>query len=276
LEDKMFEDHTQQLEGTSVVVTGGARGLGQAMVRALAASGASVLVVDIDEEPIVETVAETEGTVVGHRADISVKKEVEEVVDHCVSTFGSIDVIINNAGIGMTMIQGPDRYANPLRFWDLEDSWVQRFFEIHVMAPFYLTKAALPHMRAGEFGRIVTVTTSLSTMLSSGNAPYGTMKASSEALCSAMAKDLEGSAVTANILIPGGGANTRYVPDRPNVSRDDLIQPVVMGPPAVFLASTESAQVNGRRITAKFWDPAKTSAENLERASTPIGWPHSH
>lgn len=269
----MSDEHLQQLSGTSVVVTGGARGLGRAMTEALARAGASVLVVDIDEEPISEVISEVPGVVVGHRADISDETQVEEIVARCVSSFGSIDMVINNAGIGMSAIRPGDRYANPVRFWELDENWMQRFFEVHVMGPFYLSKAALAPMHAQGFGRIVTVTTSLSTMLAGGNSPYGMMKAASEALCSAMAIDLEGSKITANILVPGGASNTRYVPEVEGRSRDDLVQPVVMGAPAVFLASRASDPVNGRRIIAKLWDAALNDAENLAKASEPIGWP---
>jgi 3-oxoacyl-[acyl-carrier protein] reductase len=268
----MLDDHGHLLSGTSVVVTGGGRGLGRAMTEALAAHGASVMVVDIDQEPIFETVAEVTGNVVGHRGDISDRHDVDGIVDHCLSTFGSIDVVINNAGIGMSVIRAGDRYSNPIRFFELEPEAIQRFFEVHVMGPFHLSTAALPHMRDNGFGRIVTVTTSLSTMIAAHNAPYGTMKAASEALCSSMSKDLEGTPVTANVLIPGGGADTRYVPDVPGRSRDQLIKPVVMGPPVVFLASRASDGINGRRITAKLWDGAKSEAENLAAASAPIGW----
>ena len=269
----MFDDHAQLLSGTSVVVTGGARGLGRAMTEALALAGASVLVVDIDEEPIVEVLTEVSGNVVGHRADITDESQVEEIVERTVSTFGSIDMVINNAGIGMTAIRSGDRYANPVRFWELDEHWMQAFFAVHVMGPFYLTKAALEPMRAQGFGRIVTVTTSLSTMLAGGNSPYGMVKAASEALCSAMAEDLEGTGITANVLIPGGASNTRYVPEIEGRSRADLVQPVVMGAPAVFLASRASDSVHACRIIAKLWDPTSTDEENLARASAPIGWP---
>lgn len=271
----MFDDHARPLDGTSVVVTGGARGLGRAMTEALAAAGASVLVVDIDEDPIIETLAEVNGTIVGHRADISDSSEVDGVVERCLESFGSIDVVINNAGIGLSAIRPGDRYANPIRFWDLDGKWMQRFFEVHVMGPFYLSTRALPHMQARGFGRIITVTTSLSTMLGGSNAPYGTMKAASEALCSSMSADLEGSPVTANILVPGGASDTRYVPVVKGRSRDSLIKPVVMGPPAVFLSSRASNAVNGRRFIARLWDQNDDDVTNLARAGAPIGWASS-
>ena len=270
----MSDDH-QLLNRTAVIVTGGARGLGRAMTEALARAGASVLVVDIDDEPIAETLSQVTGDLVGHRADISSPGEVDGVVERGIREFGHLNAIINNAGIGMSAIRPGDRYANPVRFWELDEGWMQRFYEVHVMGPFLLTKAALPHLREQEFGRIITVTTSLSTMLAGSNTPYGTVKAASEALCSAMAGDLANTSVTANILVPGGAADTRYVPEVPSRSRSDLVQPVVMGPPAVYLCSRASDGVNARRFIGKLWDPMRGDDENLEAASTPIGWPSS-
>jgi len=243
------------------------------MTEALAAAGASVVIVDIDEEPIAEALGAVGGNVIGHRADVSNEQEVNGIVEAALTHFGSIDVLINNAGISMSAIREGDRYVNPVYFWELDAEWLQRFFAVHVMGPFMLTMAALPHMRTQEFGRIVNVTTSLSTMLSGTNQPYGMMKAASEALCSSISKDLAGSKVTANILIPGGAADTRFVPDTPTRSRDVLVKPAVMGPPAVFLASHDADEVNGRRLIAKAWDPANSDDENLIAATAPIGWP---
>ena len=246
------------------------------MSEKLAGAGASVLVVDIDQEPIEEfleeMVGQTVGSIAGHRGDISDEHDIAQVVQHSLDAFGRIDVVVNNAGIGMSTIRAGDRYANPVRFDELEPAAVRRFLEVHVMGPFLLAKAALPHMVAQEFGRIVTVTTSLSTMLAGGQAPYGPAKAASEAFTAAMASDLSGSAVTANVLVPGGAADTRYVPDVPGRPRSSLVNPVVMGPPIVFLASRESSGVNGRRIIAKFWDQSVPAAEALKAASSPIGW----
>lgn len=242
------------------------------MVEALAGAGACVLVVDIDEEPIDDVCRSTIGRVVGHRADISDEGEVALVVEHAQSEFGHIDAIVNNAGIGLSAIRTGDRYANPIRFWELDRHWWDRFFAVHVLGPFHLAKLALGDLRTRPHGRIVTVTTSLSTMLAGTNAPYGPVKAASEALCSAMAHDLDGSTVTANVLVPGGAADTRYVPDVPSRPRASLVPPSVMRAPIVFLCSPDSDGLSAKRVTARQWDPFAPDAQNLERCVAPIGW----
>jgi NAD(P)-dependent dehydrogenase (short-subunit alcohol dehydrogenase family) len=242
------------------------------MTEALAFAGASVMVVGTDAEVLADVVSQTPGNIIAHQADISDETAVNGLVEATISNFGAIDVVINNAGIGMSNIRSGDRFADPIYFWDVSDEWMQRFYEVHVRGPFLLTKAALPHMRAKGFGRIVTITTSLGTMLRGANAPYGTMKAASEALCSAMSHDLSDSKITANILIPGGAADTRFIPDTPLRPRQTLIRPEVMGAPAVFLASHESDGITGRRVNANYWDPSKSNAENIAASCAPIGW----
>ena len=123
------------------------------------------------------------------------------------------------------------------------------------------------------FGRIITVTTSLDTMTRGKGAPYGPMKAASEAFASSMAHDLEGTPVSANVLVPGGAAATRLVGEFAREITPGLIDPVVMGPPAVWLASRSSDGVNARRFVANRWDPNLPPAEAAANSSGPIAWP---
>lgn len=233
------------------------------------------MIVGTTEKVMEKVVTDCSGPVISHLADVTDQRAIQGIVDRANSEFGSLDVIVNNAGIGMSNIREGDRFEDPVYFWDVSSEWMKRFFDVHVMGPFNLTLAALPQMRERGFGRIVTVTTSLGSMLRGLNTPYGSVKAASEALCSAMSNDLAGTGVTANILIPGGASDTRFIPDSPLRPRSSLIRPEVMGPPAVFLASRAADNFNGRRIIAKIWDTSKSNEENREQASTPIGWPSS-
>jgi 3-oxoacyl-[acyl-carrier protein] reductase len=262
-----------ELSGTAVIVTGGGRGLGRAMTEALVDAGASVVVFEIDQEPVDEVTHEIDGPISGFVGDVSDEGDAARAVEHCVATFGRVDVVVNNAGIGMSTIRAGDRYTNPIRFDEATPAAVRRFLDVHVTGPFLLSCAALAHFREQGSGHIVTVTTSLSTMMAEGNFPYGPVKAAAEAMTAVMSKDLAGTGITANILVPGGAADTRYVPDVPSRSRADLIKPVVMGPPMVFLASAAGADVTGTRIIAKNWDSSLEPRAAFEGASAPIGWP---
>lgn len=100
------------------------------------------------------------------------------------------------------------------------------------------------------------------TMVRRGFVPYGPAGTGVEALSRIMAADLAGTAVTVNTLVPGGrGTRTGMVPDDvPNDVRARLLDPSVMGPPIVWLASPEAAGVHGRRIVANEFSPAAEPA----------------
>ena len=103
--------------------------------------------------------------------------------------------------------------------------------------------------------------------------PYGPSKAGHEALVALMAQDLEGTGVTANVLVPGGATNTNLIaPDTP-YARTTLIQPEVMQAPVVWLASDASPACNGRRLIAYYWDERLPLEERLAKASAPAAWP---
>jgi NAD(P)-dependent dehydrogenase (short-subunit alcohol dehydrogenase family) len=105
--------------------------------------------------------------------------------------------------------------------------------------------------RAGS-GRVVTISMSEQTMTRRGFVPYGPSGAAVEALARVIAADLAGTPVTANILLPGGATATGMVPDEiPDGLRANLLDPVIMGPPIVWLASADAAEVHDERIVAR-------------------------
>ena len=127
-------------------------------------------------------------------------------------------------------------------------------------------------MMERKWGRIINVTTSLDTMLRPGMAGYGGSKAGLEAHTAIMAGDLLDTGVTANVLVPGGPANTPIVPAEAGFDRSKLIQPEAMAAPAVWLASDESNDVTGRRFLAVHWDPSLPNEVASEKAMAPIAW----
>ena len=131
----------------------------------------------------------------------------------------------------------------------------------------------VPDMLNRRWGRVINVTTSLDTMYSINGGAYGPSKAALEANTVIMARDLEGSGVSANILVPGGLADTRIVPPSLHASRAALIRPEVMRAPAVWLSSEASYGINGMRFIAARWDPELPLAERIERAGAPAAWP---
>jgi NAD(P)-dependent dehydrogenase (short-subunit alcohol dehydrogenase family) len=87
------------------------------------------------------------------------------------------------------------------------------------------------------------------------------------------AKELEGSPIAVNVLVPGGPTDTPMISDQSGWPREKMLRPEIMGPPIAWLVSDASADFNGQRITAARWDPSLPPDEAAKRASRAIGWP---
>ncbi len=257
----------------TAIVTGAASGIGRAV--ALGLLGAVVDVVAVDRAaPALQSLArEAEGkpgVIHTVHADLSEPGVFDHIVATTLETSGRIDILINNAGVGQASVR-PDRRTNPIRFWEITPEQWQRFVAVNATAPIMMARAVLPHMRANNRGRIVTVTTSLGTMVRAGYLLYGASKAAAEAAMASLSADLKGSGVTCNVLVPGGVTNTGIVGDDAG-DRSKMLQPEIMVPPLLWLVSEAAAGVNGRRFIAADWDPALPPAQAAEKAGAPIAW----
>lgn len=236
-----------------VLITGAAGGIGRAIASDLEARGHVVLGAD------------------RHRVwsqrkwmvDLRDATGLDTIGDLAVSSFGRIDVLINNAAVGPSHIR-PDAERNHPTMAELTlDQWDEAF-AVNVRAPFLLTKAVLPHMKAQGWGRIVNITTSYRTMLRL--LPYGATKSALEAMSAIWAQELAGSGVTCNVLVPGGPTDTGFIAPESGWPRDKMLKPEVMAAPAAWLVSDESNGITGRRFDASKWN----QPERRERA---IAWP---
>jgi NAD(P)-dependent dehydrogenase (short-subunit alcohol dehydrogenase family) len=258
------------------IVTGAAGGIGRAMTRGLLASGIRVAGVDRDREPL-EALAASAGEqgkahdFLAIQTDLTSDSATDEITRATRARFGRIDILVNNAGIGPGSIR-PDNWQRPLKFWEITPDQWRRFVAVHTTAPLALSNAVVPEMMRQGWGRIVNVTTSLGTMLNAGSPTYGPSKAALEALSAIMAKDLDGTGVTVNVLVPGGVTNTPMISDGAGFERDKLIQPEIMAPPLVWLVSEAAGNVTGRRFLAVHWDPALAPEQAAEKAGAPVAW----
>jgi NAD(P)-dependent dehydrogenase (short-subunit alcohol dehydrogenase family) len=260
-----------ELSGKRIIITGAARGLGKHMAIACARAGAQVLLTATDLQALEQT-AEESGVprTAVHVADMREPAAVESIVEAAERAFGGVDVLINNAGIGTGAIRS-DFWENPIKFWTIKDADYRRFIEINTLSAVRLAALVVPQMIASKWGRIVNVTTSLSSMLLAGQAAYGVSKAGLEAITSVMAGDLAGTGVTANVLAPGGPADTRML-DGVNVPRGALIPADCMAAPAVWLASNASDGVTGKRFLGIKWDRNLPAAQAAIAAAAPVAW----
>ena len=265
------------LTGRTAAVTGGARGLGLAMALGLARAGANVSLLDVDSGALDGARAEIaaavgDGRVIAVATDVSDEAAVSVAVAATLKAFDSLDIVVNDAGIGPPA-NGRSLFNNPEKFWENDLGRWRRTVEVNTIGSHIMAALAAPGMVARGWGRIVNVTTSMNAMYMAGCGAYGPSKAALEANTAIMAKDLGGTGVTANVLVPGGPADTRMIPADSGVDRAQLIPPERMVPPIVWLASPGSDGVTGMRFQAALWDPALPPAEAAERAGAPAAWP---
>lgn len=260
-------------EGRAAIVTGAAGGIGRRMVRGLLAAGIRVAAVDRERDALAASAGEWGGgeAVLTIAADLEGDGAAERIVGAARERFGPIDILVNNAGIGPGAIR-PDSWQRPLKFWEITSAQWRRFVAVHTTAPLALARALAPEMTGRGWGRIVNVTTSLGTMLNAGMPTYGPSKAALEAMSAIWAKDLAGTGVTVNVLVPGGMTNTPMISDEAGFARERLIQPEVMVPPLLWLVSDAAGMVTGRRFLAVHWDPALPPEEAAGKAGAPVAW----
>lgn len=261
-----------------VIVTGGVRGLGRAMTLALMRSGAGVAVCDLPasaaEATELVSVAENEGlqdSLLCLRCDVTQWRQCVDSVSKTIEHFGALHGLVNNAGIGMQDI-GNVLVGKRKPFYEVEVEAWRWAIDVNVNGPFNMAKAVAGHLVRQGWGRIVNIETSSYTMMMEGFSPYAPSKAALESATVVWSKDLAGTGVTVNALAPGGPANTRMIPYSEVTDRSTLVQPEAMMAPIVWLMSSSSNGVTGRRIIAKEWDAERLQREPARTVGGPAGW----
>ncbi|GLY76265.1 SDR family NAD(P)-dependent oxidoreductase [Actinoallomurus iriomotensis] len=231
-----------------VLVTGGTSGLGLAMASALATAGATVALTGRSGRHASSVAAKLPGAV-GIELDVRDESSVAKAVDQAWSRLGAIDMLVNNAGIGMRTVN-PRFMTHPQGFWEVPASSFRAVIETNLTGYFLVAREVTPRMLAAGGGRIVNISINESTMHRAGFVPYGPSRAGSEALSRIMAADLRYTDVTVNLLLPGGPTVTGMLPRDAVPEGRELLEPAVMGPPIVWLASDDAADVHDERIVA--------------------------
>jgi NAD(P)-dependent dehydrogenase (short-subunit alcohol dehydrogenase family) len=272
-----MSDTNIRLDGRVAIITGAARGLGKAMAEGLARAGASVAFADKDDAALADAIAVVEGQpgcgpVMGIACDITAPADCERAIAATVEKFGALHVLVNNAGMGPIHLERSPK-TKSLKFWEADPDVWREIIVTNVNGTFLMARSAAPVLIRSGSGRIVNVTTSLPTMQRRANSPYGVSKAAIEAETLIWAKDLEGTGVTVNSLIPGGAADTDFVHAAARVSLRaegrTLLPPSVMVAPIVWLASTLSSGVTGARFVGKLWDDALPPEQAAGKAREP-------
>jgi len=158
-----------KLEGKNAVVTGGGRGVGRAISLALAAEGANVVVNYAGRlQPAEEVVKLIEGMgrkAIAVQADVAKWEDAQRMIDTCVQTFGSVDILINNAGI-----------SKPAMLHKLTDEVWDEVVDIQMKGPWHCIKAASKYWMEKKYGRIVNVTSVAGLVGTTGQIHYAAAK----------------------------------------------------------------------------------------------------
>ncbi len=240
------EGSRAEIVARRVLLTGGTSGLGLAMASALAHAGASVVLTGRDAaraEQVAATLPGASGLGLDTRDEASVSAAVQAAADR----LGAIDLLVNNAGLGMRTVN-PRFTTEPQGFWRVSPDGFRAVVDTNLTGYFLVAREVTPLMLAAGRGRIVNVSMNHATMTRRGFVPYGPSRAGAEALSRIMAADLDGTGVTVNVLLPGGATRTGMIPDGdPGLA---LLEPEIMGPPILWLASAAAEGTSNERIVA--------------------------
>lgn len=192
--------YTIDLRGKRAAITGGGQGVGLAIGHALGSAGAAIVVNDIRAEAAEAAVAELQA------AGIAAEPLVFDVTDweQVAAAFAGqhVDILVNNAGNA-----GPQGFTSLVNFVDSDPADWQRFFAVNLFGVMHCTKAALPSMIEGGWGRIVTIVSDAARNGEAKLAPYGAAKAGAAGFCRSIAREVGRHAITVNCVSLGNIAH---------------------------------------------------------------------
>ncbi|MBW8056424.1 MAG: 3-oxoacyl-[acyl-carrier-protein] reductase [candidate division NC10 bacterium] len=236
------------LHGKVAVVTGGSRGIGRAVASALAREGVAVTLCARDRVAVEKVAAELEGSgaqVLAVKADVTQTSDVEQMIEACLERFGSLNILVNNAGITRDNLL--------LRMKD--DEW-ETVLNTNLKGVFHCTRAALRPMLKQRGGRIINLTSVIGIMGNPGQANYAAAKAGIIGLTKATAKEVASRGITVNAVAPGfveTDMTHALDPKQQEAIRSQIplgrfATPEEVAELVVFLASDRAAYITGQVI----------------------------
>lgn len=240
-----------RFQGKVAIVTGGGRGMGRAIARALAKEGATVALFDKDPQTGRETAAQIEaegGKALFLQADVSDKDQVLRAVKETVQRLGRVDILVNNAGI---------HKAAPFE-QETRADW-QSLFEVNVLGTVFPSQAVVPYMIKQGSGRIIHISSKAAVVGEKGHVAYSASKGAVLSMTRAMAVDLAPHHITVNAVCPGPVVTDMLLTAVPDpVARQALAQQAPLGrlgqpediaAAVLYLASDEASWCTGQALS---------------------------
>jgi citronellol/citronellal dehydrogenase len=234
-----------KLEGKVAIVTGASRGLGKAMAIELAREGAIVAVaartVESGQSKLPGTIHETVmkieqlgGKAMAVRCDVSREEDVNDMVMEVTRQYGSVDIMINNAGIGM-----PKSFLKTtVRNWDL-------LMNVNLRGTFLGAKAVLPQMVERKSGSIINLSSVLAIQIKY-SIPYGASKAAIERFTLGLAREMKKHNVAVNAFRPDFTVTEAVEAELPDVDTSEWQKPEMWGKYAALVASQDAESLTGK------------------------------
>ena len=233
----------QRFKNKVVLVTGAAHGIGQAIALRFGSEGGQVIVNDVNAqgtEDTVQAIIANGGLAVAGVADVSDKSQVDHLFDTVLERFGTVDVLVNNAGL-----INVERH-----FLEGDEAWWDRVLAVNLKSVFLCSLRAAHIMARRHQGVIINMSSGGATRSHRGMAAYDASKGGIEALTRAMALDLAPYGIRVNALVPGS-IDTQGMSSEIKRERGQTIpmgrpgEPEELAGPAAFLASDDASYVNG-------------------------------
>ncbi len=183
------------LKGKVVIVTGGARGIGAAIVEGFNREGAKVVIADIEldiAEKLATDLAKNGTKALAVRTDVTSKSDIDNLVAQALGEFGKIDILVNNAGV-----------VREILFVDIEEKDWDLVNNVNARGVYLVTRAVVPHMIAARYGKIVNISSRAGKEAQIGLSHYSASKFAVIGLTQALAKELAEYDINVNAICPG-------------------------------------------------------------------------